>query len=493
MNSSSGKIGRSSRGRFDLIVVGAGPAGLSCAVSAAAGGLRVAVVELESRIGGSLHVTGGMMSAAGTRRQQAKGIADDVKQHLADVRRMAIRGYQPALQELAVRSAPRLVDWLDEEGFRFVEECPAIYLGHEPYSVPRTYWGQAGGESILETLTGLWGPLVAAGKISLFLNHLVGELETDAAGRVVGVVVGDMNATEVIRIRARSVVLASGGFGSNASLFERLSGLSAKPPVASMPGSQGGGLEAALEIGAKLRSAKEILRLGRLPRVNNTGRVDHSLRADLEALARPPREIWVNADGERFVDESEPVNTVQEHALLGQPGASLWAIWDAQSLTAGQSLVRGWTPATYHAEASLGLRELWKADSLADLAAAAGISAAGLAGTVTRWNDGVGPWPSWQGAPKFRISRPPYFAMRFRGSVLATFSGVTVTSRLGVVNVTGDAIRGLYAVGEVVGSATYSGEAFCGGMLITPALALGRALGRALAAGVDGIPEDSDV
>ena len=57
-----------------MVVLGAGTAGLACAIEAAARGAHVAVVETSDRVGGTLHVSGGHMSAAGTRRQRAGGV-----------------------------------------------------------------------------------------------------------------------------------------------------------------------------------------------------------------------------------------------------------------------------------------------------------------------------------------------------------------------------------------------------------------------------------
>jgi 2-polyprenyl-6-methoxyphenol hydroxylase-like FAD-dependent oxidoreductase len=74
--------------QYDLVIVGAGTAGMPCAIEAVAAGLNVLVVEKETRIGGTLHVSLGQMSGAGTRLQRERGIADDAQAHLDDIMRI---------------------------------------------------------------------------------------------------------------------------------------------------------------------------------------------------------------------------------------------------------------------------------------------------------------------------------------------------------------------------------------------------------------------
>ena len=475
----------SSDAEYDILVVGAGTAGLSCSVSAAELGLKVAVVEQLRQIGGTLHRTGGMMSAAGTRRQRAKGIVDDdVEKHLQDVLRIARSGYDPQLIESAVHAAPELIDWLDSHGFLFDEDAPAIYYGHEPYSIPRTYWGQASGLSILEALQHPWDSAVATGRITPFVGHTLGELDVKG-GTVHGVVAASIDTGVTRRIRALNVVLATGGFGSNPQMYLTHARRDGQPPSASMPGSQGVGHLAAMSAGAMMRHSKELLRLGRFPLPNNVTRVDMSIRADFEALGRAPREIWVNQRGERFVDETEPVNTVQEHALVEQPEQTFWAVFDTRALVSGQSLVRGWRPEHYASEAAGDAREVWSAGTIDALARAAGIDEKRLVHTVEGWNDGIVQHAPWRNGAPMTIDTPPYFALRCRGAILTTFSGLVTNSGLQVLTSDGDPLRNLYAVGEVLGVAAVNGEAWVGGMCVTPAMSLGRELAKVLAGASD--------
>jgi len=463
---------------FDLIVVGAGTAGLSCSVTAAGLGLKVAVIEQMREIGGTLHRTSGFMSAAGTRRQRSQGITNDsVELHLSDTLSIARRGFNPALIERAVRSAPETLDWLDGLGFRFHPDTPAIYYGHEPFSVPRTYWGEAAGESILEVIKPLWDRFVADGSIIPYLGHSLGELDA-IAGAVRGVTVADMKSGKIVHLTGRSIVLATGGFGSNPKMYSKYSSRTATPPSAAMPGSQGAGHLAALAIGAEIRPAKEILRTGRFALKNDPTRVDLTIQADFDALLRDPREIWVNRQGRRFVDETCHVNTEHEYALLEQEDQTFWAVFDQTALLGGKSLIRGWTPEDYAAAAKSDTHTVYSADSIASLADAAGIHSLGLIETVDEWNDSVGKRQLWRNGAQMSIQTSPYYAVRCQGAILTTFSGLWLDESQRVLTSSGKPLSNLYAAGEVMGAAACSGETWVGGMCVTPALALGRNLAR---------------
>src|SRR6478609_2379816 len=97
---------------YDVVVVGAGPAGLTCAIGAARGGARVLLVEKDRRIGGALHLSGGHLSAGGTSLQRAAGIEDTPELHLADIQRISNGTERTDLVRMVVEEAPAVVEWL---------------------------------------------------------------------------------------------------------------------------------------------------------------------------------------------------------------------------------------------------------------------------------------------------------------------------------------------------------------------------------------------
>ncbi|MFD0470240.1 FAD-binding protein [Nonomuraea thailandensis] len=127
---------------------------------------------------------------------------------------------------------------------------------------------------------------------------------------------------------------------------------------------------------------------------------------------------------------------------------------------------------------------LHRAATVAELAAAAGISGDGLSAQVRRYNEAVARGLDEDFGRRHLpapIAEPPFYAIENHPVTLITFAGVDVDECLRVRRADGRVVPGLYAVGEVIGSAAVNGNAFCSGMCLTPALAFGRIVGRALA------------
>jgi fumarate reductase flavoprotein subunit len=466
--------------QWDIVVVGAGTAGIPCGIAAAELGARVAVLEKDDVVGGTLHLSAGQMSAAGTRRQRAREIEDSPDRHLADIVRIGHGKADPAIARLAVGEAACTLDWLDDLGFPFSDEMPIVYYGHEPYSVARTAWGPELGVSILETIRPRFEELVAAGAIDLRLGHALGELVAED-GRVVGVrAVTPGGSSE---IRAAAVVLATGGYASSPELFAEL-----HPGVHCLLGgretSTGDGLRAARSIGAHVRGADcHLATPGCIETRPGSGRTDiWGAFANLIPQYRPQREIHVNAAGERFLAEDDPSADRRERALAGQNGR-FWLVFDEAAIDADAPVVVGWSAEMLREEATKGERA-WAAGDVAELARRAGIDADGLVGTVVAYNAAVRDGADRLGRTLLEslIAAPPYYAVAAHAGTVVGFAGLAVDGRLRVLDGEGRPIPGLYAVGEVIGGAATMGDAYCGGMCVTPALSLGRMLGRTLAA-----------
>ena len=456
---------------WDLVVVGAGTAGIPCAVEAANRGAKVLLLEKQSEVGGTLHVSGGHLSAGGSRRQRARGISDSPEAHLADLRRIAHGTGRPDLMELAAQLAPQTVDWLEESGFEFDPATPRIVYGHEPYSTPRTYYGPQGGRSILAVLR----PLLARSSVTLRLDIGVVELLVEG-GRVGGVRTAAGEA-----IAARAVVLATGGYGANPSLFQELDG---RPLFTSaVAGSTGEGLKMARAIGAGIEGRGTFIpTFGGIVEPHDEHRVLWDERPVLVAAERPPWEVYVDRHGRRFVAEDELSIDTKERKLAELPDLTFWVILDRRGLEESSPIFRRWST-----EELLALANhrpgISAAPSLGELAHKSGIEPQGLELEIDAYNDGVAKGQDALGR-KFLpapIVQPPFVAIRNHGVTLITFCGVDVDGELRVRAPGGQVIDGLYAVGEVIGAGATSGNAFCGGMMVTPAISFGRWLGARVA------------
>ncbi len=472
----------------DMLIVGAGAAGLACSIAAADHGAHVLMIEKTNEIGGTLHIAGGKMSAGGTRRQRERGIEDSPDLHYADVLALSNNTVDSDIVRRVVDEAPATLDWLDDLGFPFDPEAPVLvssYQAYEAYSVPRLVWGPGPvtaphmAQQLLKTCEPVWRSHLDAGRIDCRFGHsLVDVLVED--GKAVGVLVDGPEGR--LELRAPKVVLATGGYHSNPELFKQLTPGAPRPVAWARPASTGDGLTAGERAGGVIRNQDRYL-----PGVGTIAESKTSNRAlpfyaRLSANDRPPREIHVNARGERFRAEDNPSIDHLERALLEQPGHQLWMIFDEAALTAGEPLVRQWTIEEIRERAVAG-DYLFVADDLATLAEAAGIDPAGLEKTAQAWNESVrtGVDPLGRVAPAFGLLEPPFYALETHSTPVSSTAGLTIDDQLRVLQKTGTPIENLYAVGEILGSGTTMGFAKVGGMMITPALSLGRALGRALA------------
>jgi fumarate reductase flavoprotein subunit len=461
--------------RSDVVVVGAGPAGLALTIHAADRGLSVVLLESAADIGGALHWSGGHLSAAGTPRQAERGIVDDVDAHYADIMRISRGTARPSLTRIAVEEAVPTLAWLDSLGLEYDEATPRIVHGHEQYSVPRTVHGTRMALGILDVLRADLARVVAEADVTVALQSRAVSLLVEG-DRVVGVSLDD--GTEV---RAAEIVLATGGFGYDPELFAELDG--APLVTSSAPTSTGDGIRLGREVGAGIAGrGMYIPTFGGLPPEGDDLRVDWEHRPHLVAPERAPWEIYVDRHGRRWIAEDEASIDTKERVLTTIEDMTFWTVFDSRALAESHPMVVGWSRDELDAAAGVR-RGVSKAETLEELAAVAGISPQGLAATVARYNgivaDGADPDFGRTHLPA-PIAVPPYYALENHPVTLITFAGLDVDDDLRVLRPDGTAIDGLRAVGEVIGSAAVNGNSFCSGMCLTPALALGRRLGRTL-------------
>lgn len=465
--------------RWDVIVVGAGNSGLPTAIFAARRGASVLMIEAAERIGGSLLLSSGQMSAGGTRFQRSLGIEDSPQAHFDDVMRISGGTANPEFVRLAVENAPAMVDWLFEAGFTARAEHPVMGSGgHDPYTVRRYFWGENGGISILRVLEKELQPALDAGRVHVLLQtRATSLLQRRAGGAVEGVVATGPDGS-VLEFRGRSVVLTSGGYGSNSEMFERIEGVRDYADTV-YSYSQGAGITMGLAAGGWLRGAELRQPLFNAVLADDAVPSRVLVRLVTDPSQRPAWEIFVNARGERFVREDEPTFDAKEKALKRQPQERCWVVLDEAIRQAMPTPpTRGWSKDEF-VEAFGSFPLFYKADSLAALAAAAGIDAAGLAAAVVDYNAGQALGRDRFGRQHLPLplSKPPFYAVRMQGYYLVDSAGLAVDRSLRVLRRDGRPIRNLYAAGELIGMGTLQGSSYPGGMSVTPALTFGKLLG----------------
>lgn len=466
---------------WDVIIVGAGSAGIPAAIFAGQRGARVLVIEADNRIGGTLHWSTGQVSAAGTRLQKELGIDDRPEWHYDDCARIVGGPINETLARLAINDAATTFDWLMDIGFEPAPETPVAGHGHEPYRVRRYYWGENAALSIFEVLQPLLDHEIGRGTVTLSLQTKLSGLVVED-GAVVGIQAEARDGTTAT-IRGQNVVLASGGYAANPDLWAELT---PSYPLRSHcnPYSRGDGIVAARAAGAKVDRGDMFL-------CSFAGVLqdpDDPLSARMGLILSPhmrmPWEVFVNRSGKRFVREDHPSVDHREHALLEQDGMEMFVVFDEGIRQNSPHIDPG---VTREAVANLfgNHPSYFKADTLADLAAACGVNAANLEASVRQYNEAV---ESKQDEAFGRmalarpIDTPPYLAIRAVGFTVLSPGGIDVDGELRVIGTDGRPIPNLFAAGEILGSSRITGAAYVGGMSLLPAMTFGRLLGQKLLA-----------
>ncbi|MCB1625313.1 MAG: FAD-binding protein, partial [Pseudomonadales bacterium] len=408
--------------------------------------------------------------------QAKQGIVDTPDQHFADIMRLSNGKADPAIARIVADNAADTVNWLLGAGLTPVDGHPIKGHGGRPgYSVARFLWDRREGRAILAIVRQELATLLAQERVSLQLDTRITALVTDAAGAVTGARarVGDSDLT----FSARRTLLTTGGYAMNPTLFEQLIHRPAYAATA-YPFSRGDGLQMVTAMGGALRG-QELHRSG-------TGSIltsDHypakvyarfNTRPDL----RQPWEIWVDDSGQRYVREDAPETYERELALYRQPRLRYRIVFDQGILDAAPSGLPEWTHDKLVSH--FGTHRMFaRADSLASLADKIGVAAATLEATVRDYNAAVSSGHDRLGRqylPK-QIGTPPYYAVTHLGHSATSSTGVIVDGQMRVLRSDGTPMKNLYAAGEVLGSGATVGDAFVPGMMLTPALTLGRLLG----------------
>lgn len=470
---------------WDLVVVGGGNAGLPAAIFAAARGARVLIVDAAAKLGGTLWLSSGQMSAAGTRLQAAKGIDDSPESHYEDIMRISKGTADPEIMRLAVFNAAETFDWLMDAGLEVHPEHPITGTNHEPYSRARYVWGTDGGRSLLKVLEAQLQPHMDAGRVSLLMSTEVTQLVQASDGAITGVVTRD-SAGNSQRHTARNTLLTCGGYTANGAMCEALEGVRDYTDI-TYPYSQGAGITLSLAAGGYLRGGEHHLPLFGAILADNAYPARMIATARPWPPERPPWEIYVNMGGERFMPEDIASHDAHEHALLKQPEERCWVVFDKEIFAQAPKLVRGsfaapWTQEDVKLAFEAGLKMFYKADTIEELAAAAQIDPNGLLATIADYNRGQGDGSDSFGRKHLPlpIVEPPFYAIELQGWLLTSFAGVAVDTDLRVIRKDGTPIPNLYAAGELLGNGQLMGRSYCGGMQVTPALTFGRLLGQKL-------------
>ena len=488
----------------DVVVVGAGGAGMTAAITATDAGKKVIVVESQPIAGGnSVRSTGGMNAAktpyqdknefkeaAGVEKTLATAaekfadnatitaLATTVKSQW-DAYQANPQGYFDSVELMELdtmiggkgKNNPELVKALAENSADAIEWLASI--GAEVKNV-----GAFGGASVKR----IHRPVNADGKVTAVGAYIVPILEKNLQDRNVQFLF-DTTANEIIMkdgkavgikgtgkdghkvtINAKSVVIATGGFGANAEMVEKYKPELKGFATTNAEGAQGQGIDMATAVGAATVDMDQI-------QIHPTVHIEEDGNAHLitEGL-RGDGAILVNTEGKRFYDEVSTRDKVSA-AIIAQPEKSAWLIVD-QSMVDKSAVIAGYIKSGYTVTGA----------TYEELAKAMGVDEATFTSTMNTWNQAVEAKSDTEfGRTSFAnpLTTAPYYAIKITPAVHHTMGGIVINPKAEVLNEKGEAISGLYAAGEVTGGV--HGANRLGGNAVADFVVFGRISGQSAA------------
>ncbi len=458
----------------DIVVVGAGGAGMVAAITAADNGKKVVVVESQPAVGGnSVKATGGMNAAktayqdkntfgesAGVEKtlKAAEAYADNeaitalaaIVKNQWDAYQAAPEGYFDSVELFALDTLiggkglndPELVNTLVNNSAAAIEWLASIGIDLNNVaafggaSVKRIH-RPVNAEGKVVSVGAYTVPLLeeaskARDGITLLTDTTATKILTNDQGAACGIVATGKSGNTVT-VNAKAVVLTSGGFGANLEMVVKYAPQLDGFMTTNAAGIQGQGILMAQELGAATVDMEQI-------------QIHPTVQADTASLIteglRGDGAILVNAEGNRFTDEVGTRDVVSA-AEIAQPGSFSWLVVD-QKMADASSVIQGYINRGF----------MYGADSYEELAAVLDIPADAFAATMEKWNGCV----AEKNDPEFGrtsfaqpLDTAPFYAVKVTAGIHHTMGGLKINENAQVLSTDGQIIPGLFAAGEVTG------------------------------------------
>ena len=417
-------------GTCDIVVVGAGGAGLSAAVAAAESdaSLKIIVLEKQHIIGGNTNSSSGGINAAETDIQKGLGIEDSKQLFYDDIMKGGKYENIPSLVQNFVEHAPVTISWLTGLG---ADLSDVGLMGGS--SVKRTHRPQ-GDTAIGPHLMKILKSATSNKNIEIRTSNKVTGLLSAVNGSVTGVKVENANGS-TYSLTAKAVIIATGGFGANLEMVTCLQPSLKGFATLNHPGATGDAFGWMTAIGGATIQMANI-------QIHPTAEATNHIL--ITEAVRGNGAILVNHESKRFCNEMDTRDVVSA-AILKQTQGEAFLIFD-QGVR--KSLASIETYANQHL--------LKEGNTVAELAEAIGIPSADLEATLNRYNaqqkagadEDFGRSAAQMTAS---LETAPYYAVCITPAIHHTMGGLSVNTDTQVLKADGTPIPGLYAAGEVTG------------------------------------------
>jgi len=434
----------------DIVIVGAGAAGFTAAITAHDAGAKVIILEKQPITGGNSMLAAGGMNAANTRMQAIKGVKDSPELMYKDTMTGGKNVNDPALVKILADKSSESVDWLTSIGAD-VSDVGRL-AGARVNRAHRPTGGAAVGAHLVDVLR----RNAAERKIEVRVNSRVVEVLRSKDGRVTGVQVEGKHRGLYV-IKAKAVIIAAGGFSANAAMVESYRPEYKGMTTSNQPGATGDGIKFGEAAGGKLIDMKEI-------QIHPT--VAAGSRILITEAVRGNGAILVNKEGRRFVNELTTRDAASA-AILQQQGRTAYLIID-EGIRKSLRQIEGY----FHLEL------VKEGATLKELATAIGVPPEALEATVAKYNVAF----DTKNDDEFKrsdmprpIRTPKFYAIGVQPGIHYTMGGLKIDSQTRVIDKDGKPVAGLYAAGEVTGGV--HGANRLGGNSIAETITFGRIAG----------------
>ncbi|MBQ2990887.1 MAG: FAD-binding protein [Clostridia bacterium] len=442
----------------DVVVLGAGGAGVAAAVEAYDNGAKVILLEKLAAIGGTTATSQGMLGANESKFTKERNVHHTFEEMYANLMNNASYRLDPQLTTVTLEKSGETMDWIcDRLGMTIYD----VIVGYGPLQMMHLVEGA--GPAMKTAMEAS----LAGTDINLMLETKATEILMNEDGSVKGVKA--TKGADTVIIYADSVVVATGGYAYNPELTERLDPEKAGTWGIGFPGSTGDGIVMASNVGAALTHTGDMMCVLKdyeiMSEHNGT-----SATANVSSFISRDNTVLLGANGKRFVDEKDigymtqklnsPVFDQMHKDGLGY----VWAISDKASLEA-KGVVRGLN------------MEFITADTFEDLAAKMELDVETVVKTLTDYNSYVdaGHDPEF-GRLLLAKLEAPYCAVKVVPCEIITYGGIARNVDAEVIRADGTVIPGLYTAGEASANSAYMG------FTLTNAFVWGRIAGAGAAA-----------
>ena len=434
----------------DIVVIGAGGAGMSAAIQAVQNGAtNVVIVEKTAMAGGNTTRSTGGLYASETTFQDRDAIEDSNQLFIDDTMKGGKNINDPELVKYMAENSAEALYWVNDMGADLT--VVGLFGGASVKRIHRPSDTSAVGPVLVKTLLSV----VEKNNIPVLYNTKAEEIITDANGAVSGVKVTDAEGTYTINCKA--VIIATGGFGANSEMVEKLNANLKGFGTTNVAAATGDGIAMGTAIGAATVDMEQI---------QTHPTVHPETQTMYTEAVRGNGAIIVNKEGARFTNEMGTRDVVSA-AILEQTDGQAWLIFD-EAVRKSLKAIEGYI--------SAGI--VFQSETIEGLAAEIGADPATLSATMAKFADDVkagNPDEFGREGLELPLTEANFYACKVAPAIHHTMGGLKINTAAEVLNEEGNAIAGLFAAGEVTGGV--HGANRLGGNAVTDIVVFGKAAG----------------